>query len=267
MLILIRKLRAGDEERVQPLLRDAVFSSFWVYFIQMSTREITAQGMLLLAAAIFVGFGWPLHYCLYSIPITAFVVFLIVFLAHWRKYRIQVNELYGKSSKFEKNPKLAFYVAEEVTKLGNSTLERRIGCKKGVEFLVETANSKLNSRNIPNKNGEIIGTITIETKHDPDMKEPPESVGWLRRLAVKKGYRRKGIGDGLIDAAIKHCLINNFRAIEASVGQCHETARNLLVRKGFDILQSYRKEVFLMMGIKAYRLRMPCLLKRSMLDS
>lgn len=38
--------------------------------------------------------------------------------------------------------------------------------------------------------GRIVGTLALGVKKDPDMKEPPNSVAWIRRMAVAKPFQR-----------------------------------------------------------------------------
>ena len=56
----------------------------------------------------------------------------------------------------------------------------------------------------------IIGTIAITVKNDPDLREPPNSVAWLRRMAVAKSFQRLGIGSVLTDVALGTTFILFF---------------------------------------------------------
>ncbi len=258
MLINVRPFRPGssDEARARALLREAVFSSVFAYFWRMAVREATAQIVLLLAAAIFVGFGYPIQYTALSVPITLFLVFVLVVIGHWNKFRKLERELDETIRKLA-SPKVGFWIAEEVEK--DRGRRRRFGRKKGLEYILDENYPKANSKKA------LLAMVVVEPKRDPDMQEPPESVGWIKRLAVSKALRRRGMADFIVDEALKHC-VRHFRAVETSTSQCHESARSLFVRKGFDVLQSYHSNVFPLTSAKKYRLRMPCILKRSLLD-
>ena len=96
-------------------------------------------------------------------------------------------------------------------------------------------------------------------KLDPDMKEPPESVALLKRMAVSKKHQRRGIASAMMDTALDHCRAYKFRAIELITTEHHEAARNLYARKGFELIASYEKNfVFGMVSIALYRLRRAC---------
>ena len=94
---------------------------------------------------------------------------------------------------------------------------------------------------------------------DPDMKEPPDSVAVLKRLAVSKRHQRKGIATAIIDEALEHCLKYKFRAVELTTTEHHEAARNLYTKKGFELINSYHKRFFMgLVSLTLYRLRLPC---------
>ncbi len=62
-------------------------------------------------------------------------------------------------------------------------------------------------------------------KEDPDMREPPGSVAWLRRMAVGRRFQRQGLGAKLVDLVMDHCAEAGFRAIELVTTEAHEPAR------------------------------------------
>ena len=62
--------------------------------------------------------------------------------------------------------------------------------------------------------GIIVGTVAVIVKRDPDMREPPNSVAQIRRMAVSKLWQRRGIGEKLLDTAVLHCHRYRYRAIE-----------------------------------------------------
>ena len=91
------------------------------------------------------------------------------------------------------------------------------------------------------------------------MKEPPESVALLKRMAVSKKHQRRGIASAMMDIALDHCRPFKYRAIELITTEHHEAARNLYARKGFELIASYDKNfVFGLVSITLYRLRRSC---------
>ena len=114
----------------------------------------------------------------------------------------------------------------------------------------------------------IIGTIAITVKNDPDLREPPNSVAWLRRMAVAKSFQRLGIGSVLTDVALEHCSAANFRAVELLTTEHHQAARSLYAVKGFDLIETIRKPYLGgLLFLVLYRLRIPRILTRSHLNA
>lgn len=250
MLILIRRYNPGsDDNPILNLLCESRMSTVNKFFYQVATREVTAQIALMMAAVFFVLLGLPLISCLTALPITIALLYLVVFGVHWQLAR----KVYKSNSlEIDRHPKGAVFVAEVFDQKDHHKIE--------FIFQKEQGKSKIK--------GLIVGTISVGVKRDPDMKEPPESVAWIKDLSVTKRFRRKGIADRLLDAAIRHCLIHNFRAVEVVANQCHEHGRTLLVKKGFDILHCYKKDlVFGLASVSMYRMRLPCILKRSLLNT
>ena len=105
----------------------------------------------------------------------------------------------------------------------------------------------------------VLGFHVTKYISDPDMKEPPESVALLKRMAVKKQHHRRGVASAMIDIALEHCRVCKFRAIELTTTEHHEAARNLYSRKGFDLTGSYEKRFVLgFVSLTLYRLRRAC---------
>ena len=99
----------------------------------------------------------------------------------------------------------------------------------------------------------------IQYCSDPDMKEPPESVALLKRMAVAKKHQRRGIASAMMDVALGHCRTFKFRAIELITTEHHEAARNLYSGKGFELIASYEKNFVIgLVSITLYRLRRAC---------
>lgn len=63
----------------------------------------------------------------------------------------------------------------------------------------------------------------------------------------------------MLDVAIRHCFSNHFRAIELLTTECHDAARNLYFKRGFEIINC-RRQLFAagLADITLYTLRMPC---------
>ncbi|XP_046359004.2 N-acetyltransferase 8-like [Haliotis rufescens] len=91
-------------------------------------------------------------------------------------------------------------------------------------------------------NGEIAGTVGIVKKTAGDAER---KVAWLRRMAVKRNFRRLGIAKKLVSTAISFCKQRHYDKIELITTEVHQPARNLYTRLGF-IMVDYRPYKYLL---------------------
>ena len=107
--------------------------------------------------------------------------------------------------------------------------------------------------------GALVGTIAVTVKRDPDMREPPNSVAQIRRMAVARSCRRRGVGQMLLNEAISHCHRHRYRAVELITSEHHHEARNLYLKRGFQILRTYSTDyLFGLISWQMHRYRLPC---------
>ncbi|XP_064117547.1 uncharacterized protein LOC135222980 isoform X4 [Macrobrachium nipponense] len=102
------------------------------------------------------------------------------------------------------------------------------------DFLRE---SELDARGV-NLNGlkkNIVGTVALTKSLHGGLK------AWLRRMAVKKAYRRRGIASRLVDEVVQFCTDKCYEGIELVTTECHYQARELYFRKGFEAEHTYYK--------------------------
>ncbi|RXG59268.1 hypothetical protein Avbf_06621 [Armadillidium vulgare] len=64
---------------------------------------------------------------------------------------------------------------------------------------------------------------------------------WLRRMAVKKEYRRREIGSHLVREAIKFCQERKYAGIELITTEHHGAAKQLYWNEGFVNSESMHK--------------------------
>ena len=176
--VIVRSFQYGDEKQVRRILHKATMGTTWPMFFSFAKREITSQSILILAAVLFVIIGLPLAHSLISIPIVLLLLAISTWLGHRLKIFLTHNDLIDIGQGYQSNPKCGFWVAEIVDKdaLISSPNKAKIVRKEG---------NKSHGR-------EIIGTIAVTIKEDADLREPPESVAWIRRMAVSPKYHRKG---------------------------------------------------------------------------
>ena len=131
-----------------------------------------------------------------------------------------------------------FLVADvnNVSKLKEDYLKNRDTC-----FWVAEATSHRT------RNREIVGTIAITHKRSqssstsssvssPRQREHNNSkkIAWLRRMVVKKRFRRMGIAKRLVTTAIQFCRQHRYDQIELITTDIHSAAKRLYEHVGFE---------------------------------
>lgn len=259
--VLIRAYRIGDEAEIKSLVKDAAMATVWPFFFSSARREVISQFILILAALLFVVVGVSLKCCLLAFPIVLTLLFLSTWIGHLIKVVTTHHDLNNIPLEYTEKNKCGFWVAEvfgEVSSKIEILQENQMSLAEVQRFEKVSGNNK----------GKIIGTVAITIKNDPDLKEPPNSVAWLRRMSVTKSFRRRGIGSALTDVAMEHCSQSNFRAIELLTTEHHQAARSLYASKGFELIETIRKPFFGgLLCLVIYRLRIPCILTRSHLNA
>jgi len=253
--IRIRPFHYGDDAKVKRLLDQAAMSTVWPMFLGFAKREVTSHLILMLAAILFVVVGLQLISSLFAVPIVLLSMAVAIYMGHRIKIALTHADLNDVGQSYQSNPRCGFWVAEVVDKSLISSNGRPT-------ISIENQSPRKGSSD------EIVGTVAITIKRDPDLREPPESIAWLRRMAVSPKYRRKGIGLALTDVALDHCAKANFRAIELFTTEYHQAARSLYASKGFELIETTRKS-FLggLLSFSLYRLRVPCILSRANLNA
>jgi len=82
-----------------------------------------------------------------------------------------------------------------------------------------------------------VGTVAITRDRDSAVR------AWLRRMAVKNGWKKKGVGSHLVDAVIKFCSQKGFVGIELVTTECHDSAKMLYEKKKFNVMACYHKKL------------------------
>ena len=180
-------------------------------------------------------------------------LYIGIYIGHWVKIVKTHGDLDDITKVYLENPRRSFWVAV----LTNPEAD----FKKDYVFHIEDENDdsyeELMLSSLRPTSKTLLGVLAIDIKLDPDMREPPESVALLRRMTVHKSHRRRGVGQAMLDVALRHCLDHRFRAIELVTTEHHQAARNLYANRGFEFHGTYDKN-FLLWGIVSltmYRLR------------
>nr|XP_027232625.1 uncharacterized protein LOC113824076 [Penaeus vannamei] len=84
----------------------------------------------------------------------------------------------------------------------------------------------------------LVGTVAITKSQRGGLR------AWLRRMAVRKAYRRRGIAMQLLEQAIQFCTDRCHEGIELITTECHYKARELYYKRGFTAEHTYYKYYF-----------------------
>lgn len=72
---------------------------------------------------------------------------------------------------------------------------------------------------------QVVGTCAV--------KQEGQTTALLRRLFVREDYRGRGIGAGLVEAAIAHCRAHGYRQMRIRTSDRMDTAIAVCLKKGF----------------------------------
>jgi ribosomal protein S18 acetylase RimI-like enzyme len=121
----------------------------------------------------------------------------------------------GACSELYRDGLLGGKIAENDTGLDMDDVKRAYMDKPGSHFwIAELEGSK-----------EIVGMIGVQHHED--------NVGEIRRLRVRKEYRRKGIGSGLVETALKFCQERGYLKITLDTFMEREPAIKLFEKFNF----------------------------------
>lgn len=233
-VIVIRDYRPGDELQCKEIVREGTMSTVNTAFIAGLTREITFQAMVVTSAVMFIFMGVPLSICLGSIPVVIVAMYVIIYLAHTLKTMEMMQDISSIPRFYMSSDYTGFWVAEACEPMFMTQ------DPKHAKYLVMTE-SEMQRQSVQlasHLKKTVIGTIAVTRS------KSEENTAWLRRMAIHPRYQHKGIGSQLVDEVIKFAVSKGYDAIELVTSECHNNARELYLKKGFELKQMYHKHVF-----------------------
>jgi GNAT superfamily N-acetyltransferase len=232
-LVVIRYYKPGDELFCREIVKEGTMSTVNAAFVAGLTREITFQTMVLTSALMFIFMGVPFSVCFWSVPVVIILMYLFIWLGHSFKALEMTNDVTNIPRVYMSSEYTGFWVAE-VHEPYFMTRE-----PDQVKYTITTERElKDNNIEIAEHHGKkIVGTVAItRSKYCTD-------TAWLRRMAVTPKYQRKGIASVLVDEALRFCKDKGYSAVELVTSECHDAARELYLKKGFDLKQMYHKQI------------------------
>ncbi|KDR18719.1 probable N-acetyltransferase CML3 [Zootermopsis nevadensis] len=232
-LIIIRYYKPGDELFCREIVKDGTMSTVNAAFIAGLTREITFQTMILTSAILFIFLGVPFSVCFCSIPAVIILMYVFIWLGHTFKALEMTQDVSNIPRVYMSSEYTGFWVAEAHEPYFMTRDPNQIKYKIMTEREIIDNNIELADHHVK----KIVGTIAITRSRHCD------GTAWLRRMAVNPKYQRKGIASVLVDEALRFCKDKGYSAVELVTSECHDAARELYLKKGFDLKQMYHKPI------------------------
>jgi GNAT superfamily N-acetyltransferase len=202
-------------------------------FIAGLTREITFQTMILTAAMMFIFLGVPFSVCFCSVPAVIILMYVFIWLGHTFKALEMTQDVSDIPRVYMSSEYTGFWVAEVHEPYFMTREPNQVKYKIMTERELSDNNIELAEHCVK----KVVGTIAItRSRHCTE-------TAWLRRMAVNPKYQRKGIASVLVDEALKFCKDKGYSAVELVTSECHDAARELYLKKGFDLKQMYHKPI------------------------
>ncbi|XP_066582894.1 N-acetyltransferase 8-like isoform X2 [Prorops nasuta] len=210
-LIVIRSYKSGDETTCKELLRDGIMSSLNTTFIGLLLKEMTFQIMILFAAILFIFFGIPFTICLSVIPVVIATLYIGTCISFSMKVAEVMKELSNISRIYTSNAFSGFWVAEAFEPyLANVH-------PKNARFAVMTEQQFRRSNiDVSSKAKNIVGTIGLLKSHRLDK------GAWIKRLCVKKEYRRKGVASCLLNVVVQFAMEQGYSCADIVASEYDE---------------------------------------------
>jgi len=241
-IVVIRPFRREDQSRAQELLKEGTMEPVNRFFISSLTREIMYQAVIMVAALMFIIGGLPLSYTIAAIPTVMLLAYVTIWSAHYYKAKYLHHDMTNIMKSYMGSDKTCFFVAEAFCNKNNPRWKN-----EKPAFITEVEFEKLDQTGVISNNRdltrELVGTIAVTRAKESGV------VAWVRRKSVNKAWRKKGVASALVDRVTKFCSQKGFIGIELVTTECHDSARRLYEKKGFEVRAFYHKKFFRLSGL------------------
>lgn len=235
---VVRRYTSKDKAAVQDIMTKAVMETVSDYFWAAVFSEVLPQVSLLVIAFAFIGMGIPFYFCLLGIPTAFVIIYVVIWLAHLSKALEVGQEFEIIPQLFLQHSDRCFWVAEVLEYSEAVELDILMNKMKKVEYDFVSGESSVKKAELEGARRHVVGMLGLTKSLRGGIK------GWLRHLAVKKQYRRRGIAQRLLDEAIQFCTEHCMDEVELLTTECHHKARELFYKKGFEVQHTYFKHYF-----------------------
>ncbi|XP_046812959.1 uncharacterized protein LOC124421621 isoform X1 [Vespa crabro] len=223
--VLIRSYRKEDESFCKKLLKaDAMepLNATFIGYLFKKSIFIAINIVTLLISLVFLINGFPIVSCLMIILILPILLYIYLYVMYFKEAKYMEEEVSGILRIYMSHDSSHFWVAEsyEFYLLNrHQRHEQRI-------FMTEEEFNKSNidvSRHLK----KVVGTIAFYKSN----KIP--NGAWITRLCVHKDYRRKGIGNHLVNRALQFGTEQGFITIHVIISEYRLGALKLFINRGF----------------------------------
>ncbi|XP_018027866.1 uncharacterized protein LOC108683095 [Hyalella azteca] len=239
-LCLLRPYRLQDEMAVKELISEATMETVGEFFWAAILSEIFPQISFIALAVGFVGFSLPFYYCLALIPAAVALIYVFIWSAHLFKTLELHSDLSNIANVYQKEPDTGFWVAEVYDNTLSSELSAHFNITKKVlyDFITEEDLDRKGINLAEYKHRNVVGCVGLTHSNNTQLGNARKA--WLRRFAVKKEYRRRGIASNLLEFVIAVTRRHNYKNLELITTHCHHQAREMYMKAGFSVMMNTR---------------------------
>lgn len=243
-IIYIRPYEEQDKTQVHKLIYDGTMDPIPTFFKRALFHELFFQAIIMTASLLFILVG--LHFyttIIISIPLVISLTFISIWMAHYYKAKylhIDLNDI----RRYYVTNSTNFFVAEafyfqQQQPASAAAIKSSNEC--ALAFITSEAEfNRLNSGGLiinSSRKRTIVGTVGLVRDRDHIL------TLWLRRMTVKKDWRRFGIGSAIVGFVIKYASTKGYTTLDLITTECHDSGRKLYEKKGFVMKQLFHKKI------------------------
>lgn len=242
-LCCIRPFAPRDILAVKSIVSEATTSTVGSFFLAALFRETFWELLIAVLALLFVVFGVPGDICLMTVP--AFFAFMLscIWAAHQIKVVASQSDISNVPDTYQSTNKTQFWVAELYEPLTGAATNFQC------TFVTPQDVDKY-AHDLSGVRRVVVGTCAVRRNRE----EP--AGAWLTRHAVQKPYRRHAIGTALLEAAVRFCGDAGHNSLRLQTTECHDAAKSLYYKHGFQILNYAHKSLFAGVKVGVYQFTM-----------
>ena len=238
-LCCIRPFEPRDALAVKTMASEAATSTVWSFFTAALFRETFWELLIAVEAVLFVVFGVPGDLCFMLVPAFFVFIFTCIWAAHQVRAVAAQSDISNVPDTYQTSERTNFWVAE--------LYEPLLGPAAAFQLTFVTPQDvQRYQTDLTGLRRVVVGTAGLRRDRD----EP--QGGWLTRMAVLKAYRGRGVGTQLLEVACRFCGDAGLAHVRLQTTECHDAAKSLFYKRGFQILNYIHKPMFAGVKVGVY---------------